>query len=583
MPTLGKAYVQIVPSADGISGSIQNVLGGEVDTAGQRAGESLGSKLADTFKKVFIAAGIGKAITASLNEGGALQQSIGGVETLFKDSSEKVKEYASEAFRTTGLSANEYMQTVTGFSASLLQSLGGDTDKAADIANTAMVDMADNANKMGTSMEAIQNAYAGFAKQNYTMLDNLKLGYGGTKTEMERLLKDASKLTGVEYDIKNLSDVYEAIHVIQGEIGITGTTAEEASETLQGSFSAMKASAQDLLGALSLGDDITPQLEALATTTTTWLFGNLIPMVTNIIGSLPTLIGGVLQTGLPLIFEQGLNLINQFSAGIASNLPALADAAMQTLTSFTGDLSGNLGLIITAGMGMLMSLAEGLLDAIPELLAAVPQIIGDLIRAIIDNLPKIIQTGMDLLVGIVEGISEAMPQIFDTMFDIVGELLKIVTETDWLGLGIDIVKGIIKGVGQMGTALWESLKGIAERALNKVKSFLGIGSPSKVFADQVGQWIPEGVAVGVETNTQSLTDAMDDMARDALNVPVFDTIRSDRAYMPDGFGGSATTNNLGGVTINIYADQYNNDPIEIGKAVQAILVNGMDREEAVFG
>ena len=176
MPTLGKAYVQIVPSAEGITGSIQNVLGGEVEQAGQVAGENLGSKLASVFKRVIVGAGIGKAITESLNQGGALQQSLGGVETLFKDSADQVKQYASEAFRTTGLSANEYMQNVTGFSASLLQSLGGDTDKAASVANTAMIDMADNANKMGTSMEAIQNAYQGFAKQNYTMLDNLKLG-----------------------------------------------------------------------------------------------------------------------------------------------------------------------------------------------------------------------------------------------------------------------------------------------------------------------------------------------------------------------------------------------------------------------
>ena len=174
--TLGKYYVQIVPSADGISGAISNVLGGEAESAGKEAGENLGSKLMATAKKVIAAAGIGKAIMASLNEGGALQQSIGGIETLFKESADQVKKYAAQSFRTTGLSANEYMENVTGFSASLLQSLGGDTAKAAKIANTAMVDMADNSNKMGTSMEAIQNAYSGFAKQNYTMLDNLKLG-----------------------------------------------------------------------------------------------------------------------------------------------------------------------------------------------------------------------------------------------------------------------------------------------------------------------------------------------------------------------------------------------------------------------
>ena len=201
---LGKAYVQIMPSAKGISGMISKELNGEVTSAGQQAGNSLIS----TIKNAILAAGIGKLFATSLLEGGKLQQSLGGVETLFKNNAETVKQYANEAYRTTGLSANAYMENVTGFSASLLQSLGGDTAKAAKIANMAMVDMADNSNKMGTSMEMIQNAYQGFAKQNYTMLDNLKLGYGGTKKEMERLLADAQKLTGVKYDINNLADVY---------------------------------------------------------------------------------------------------------------------------------------------------------------------------------------------------------------------------------------------------------------------------------------------------------------------------------------------------------------------------------------
>ena len=233
---LGKAYVQIIPSANGISGMIQKEMGGEVASAGTSAGQSLGSNLVGTFKKIVAAAGIGKALSATLNEGAALQQSLGGVETLFKDSADKVKGFANEAYKTTGLSANAYMENVTGFSASLLQSLGGDTDKAAETANMAMIDMSDNANKMGTSMESIQLAYQGFAKQNYTMLDNLKLGYGGTKQEMQRLLADAEKLTGVKYDINNLSDVYSAIHAIQENLDITGTTAREAATTFTGSF-----------------------------------------------------------------------------------------------------------------------------------------------------------------------------------------------------------------------------------------------------------------------------------------------------------------------------------------------------------
>lgn len=297
---LGKAYVQIIPSAKGISGMIQKEIGGEAASAGVSAGESLGSKMVGAISGVIAAAGIGKAFSAAISEGAALQQSLGGIETLFKGSADKVKGYANEAYKTTGLSANAYMENVTGFSASLLQSLGGDTNKAAETANMAMIDMSDNANKMGTSMESIQMAYQGFAKQNYTMLDNLKLGYGGTKQEMQRLLADAEKLTGVKYDINNLSDVYNAIHAIQENLDITGTTAKEAASTFSGSFESMKAAAQNVLGKIAIGENVTPALESLLETTKTFLFGNFLPMVGNILSGL----GVVLTHGLSDIASQ---------------------------------------------------------------------------------------------------------------------------------------------------------------------------------------------------------------------------------------------------------------------------------------
>lgn len=297
---LGKAYVQIIPSAKGISGMIQKEIGGEVASAGVSAGESLGSKMVGAISGVIAAAGIGKVFSAAISEGAALQQSLGGIETLFKGSADKVKGYANEAYKTTGLSANAYMENVTGFSASLLQSLGGDTNKAAETANMAMIDMSDNANKMGTSMESIQMAYQGFAKQNYTMLDNLKLGYGGTKQEMQRLLADAEKLTGVKYDINNLSDVYNAIHAIQENLDITGTTAKEAASTFSGSFESMKAAAQNVLGKIAIGENVTPALQSLLETTKTFLFGNFLPMVGNILSGL----GVVLTHGISDIASQ---------------------------------------------------------------------------------------------------------------------------------------------------------------------------------------------------------------------------------------------------------------------------------------
>lgn len=258
-------------------------------------------------------------ISASLNEGAALQQSLGGIETLFKGSADKVKKYADDAYKTTGLSANKYMESVTSFSASLLQSMGGDTEKAADKANMAMIDMSDNSNKMGSNMEDIQNAYQAFAKQNYGMLDNLKLGYGGTKTEMERLLADATKLTGVKYDMNNLSDVYSAIHAVQEELGITGTTAKEASETLAGSFAAMKASFSNVLGKLALGQDIKPSLEALAKSTATFLLGNFFPMLGNIFKELPGALSTFIKASMPYVKEA----FSELFASIGDTVPIL--------------------------------------------------------------------------------------------------------------------------------------------------------------------------------------------------------------------------------------------------------------------
>lgn len=666
MTTLGKYYVQIVPSADGISGAISNVLGGEAESAGKEAGENLGSKLMATAKKVIAAAGIGKVIMASLNEGGALQQSIGGVETLFKNSADTVKKYASESFRTTGLSANEYMENVTGFSASLLQSLGGDTKKAADIANTAMIDMADNSNKMGTSMEAIQNAYAGFAKQNYTMLDNLKLGYGGTKSEMERLLKDATKLTGVKYDINNLADVYNAIHAVQGELGITGTTAKEASETLAGSLASMKASFTNLLGAMSIGDDIGPQLEALATTTSTWLFGNFIPMVTQILGNVPQLIMGVFETGLPLFIEEGGKLLTSLREGVILNLPALAETALQTITGFTNGLAVNVGALISTGTELLSNLITGIVNTIPVLLSYIPQILSGIVTTITTNFPLIIQSGMDLLTKLATGLWENRSLIWGYIKDIVNEMLRLVTEIDWIGLGTDvinwisdgiqalfdnlpqllmdigtnawdlvsgidwlglgqtiidtvvagidalfnsipdilesigeagmdfitgvdwlgvgsdIINGIISGIQNMGSALWDALTGVAQSALNSVKRLLKIGSPSRVFADEVGQWIPEGVAVGIEANTEAMTDAMKDMALDAAAVPVEQMITADRKWTAQSMPAQSTVTTIGDVTINVNASDYDDDPVRIAEAIDDMLTKKIDRDEAVF-
>ena len=443
---LGKAYVQIIPSAKGISGMIQKEMGGEVASAGVSAGESLGSKMMGAVSGVIAAAGIGKAIGASITEGAALQQSLGGVETLFKDSADKVKGFANEAYKTTGLSANAYMENVTGFSASLLQSLGGDTNKAAETANMAMIDMSDNANKMGTSMESIQLAYQGFAKQNYTMLDNLKLGYGGTKQEMQRLLADAEKLTGVKYDINNLSDVYSAIHAIQENLDITGTTAREAATTFTGSFESMKAAAQNVLGKIAIGENVTPALQSLLETTKTFLFGNFLPMIGNILSGLGVVltegvsslasqlfgdafgsavydqigrVTGIFQTFFDMIFgsmdRQGnIDILNTlgFSDEAATQIVNIADNIRVTFENI-GSVIGNVGSIVADFVGDLLGIQGGeqgvnLLGTAFEILSSALRISSSILKEI-TNFFKENKLAADLLKTAVVALGVGLP------------------------------------------------------------------------------------------------------------------------------------------------------------------------------
>ena len=468
---LGKAYVQIIPSAKGISGMIQKELGGEVASAGVSAGESLGSKMMGAVSGIIAAAGIGKAIGASINEGAALQQSLGGIETLFKDSADKVKGFANEAYKTTGLSANAYMENVTGFSASLLQSLGGDTDKAAETANMAMIDMSDNANKMGTSMESIQLAYQGFAKQNYTMLDNLKLGYGGTKQEMQRLLADAEKLTGVKYDINNLSDVYSAIHAIQENLDITGTTAREAATTFTGSFESMKAAAQNVLGKIAIGENVTPALQSLLETTKTFLFGNFLPMIGNILSGLGVVltegisslasqlfgeafgsavydqigrVTGIFQTFFDMIFgsmdkEGNFEILDAlgFSEDAANQIINIADNIRVTFENI-GSVIGNVGSIVADFVGDLLGIQGG--EQGVNLLGTAFEILSSALR-----------TGSSILKEITSFFKENK---------LAADLLK--TAVVALGVGLPVVKfaNFLQGLGGISGVL-----GIAKTAI----------------------------------------------------------------------------------------------------------------------
>lgn len=419
------------------------------------------------------------------------EQLVGGVDTLFKESSKKVQEYANNSYKTAGLSANEYMETVTSFSASLLQSLNGDTEKSAEVANMAIIDMSDNANKMGTSMESIQNAYQGFAKQNYTMLDNLKLGYGGTKSEMERLLKDAQKISGVKYDINNLSDVYNAIHVIQGELGITGTTSEEASKTISGSLNAMKGAWSNLLTGIA---DENADFDTLV--------GNLVDSVMtfgdNILPRVKTVLEGIGK----LIKE----LVPKLAQELPSLIPVLMNGIVQAFTGIVDILPDILQALIQATVLIVQSLAEQLPTIIPQLIDA----ILEMIPMLIDNLPLFIKAGWQLIIGLAQGLLNSIPTLLSYLPKIGSSMLNYFKQLPsmFVEIGGNIIKGLWNGIKNVKDWLFDKIKGFKDAVLNKFKSFFGIKSPSTLFRDEVGTYLAQGIGVGFTDEMKSVAEDM---------------------------------------------------------------------------
>ena len=467
--TVASAYVQIVPSAKGIKGGIGEALGGDAGDAGK----SIGSQLVGSIKGVIAAAGIGALLGKTLTEGAALEQSIGGVETLFKDSADTIKQYAAEAYTTAGVSANSYMEQVTSFSATLLQGLGGDTEAAAKYANQAIVQMSDNANKMGTDIGSIQYAYQGFAKDNYTMLDNLKLGYGGTQSEMARLINDSGVLgDAVKVTAETVKDVpfdkvIDAIGVIQDNLGITGTTAKEAATTLSGSFASMQAAATNVLGALTLGQDIQPALNGLATSVTTFLVGNLLPAVWNILSALPgalvtfiqslapqllTALQGLVPqimasftqagpqmttaaqtmltnfqtavtTYLPNLLNSGVQMVQQIVTGIVTGLPSLLESVSSIGTQFLETAASFQTQLYTSMAQVVPTIANGILQSLPSLISTAGTLITSFVSSLLAQLPSILESGGQMILSIIQGIVQNLPEIVNTAFSTVMQFL----------------------------------------------------------------------------------------------------------------------------------------------------------------
>ncbi|MDE5909865.1 MAG: hypothetical protein K2H52_14140 [Lachnospiraceae bacterium] len=613
-------------------------IGTILDKSGLQNGLSeLGNFAKKGFAAISVAVGAAStAVTAlgtsAIKSYAEYEQLVGGIETLFGAGGESLAEYAaqagksvsevrdeyeklmesqelalenaSEAYRTAGMSANEYMETITGFAASLKQSTQNELE-AARVADQAVIDMADNANKMGTSMESIQNAYQGFAKQNYTMLDNLKLGYGGTKEEMARLLEDAEKISGIKYDISNLRDVYSAIHVIQTELGITGTTAKEASSTIEGSMNAAKAAWSNLVvgiaddtqdfgtltenfveSVITAADNLLPRIETSINGIGT-LVEELLP---EIVGRVPDIMGEVLpelvQSGinlvdslvvgmeenlpqiasigmeilsslatgiltiseslfslgsgilgniingfiqnLPLLVSEGNKLIGSITESVTSNLPNVIEAGVQIVTSLVtgfaqmlpellnaaveGIISlamaltdpNNLTNIIESGITLLTSLVTGIMDALPKLIEAAPTILANLVSAIVANLPRLIVAAVEIMRSLAKGMLNAIAELLKTVPKIYTELRDKFKNIDWGSIGKNLIEGIKKGISEKAASLVEGALDAARSAVNAVKDWLGIASPSKLARDLIGKNLIAGVGVGIEDETPDL-------------------------------------------------------------------------------
>jgi phage-related protein len=526
----------------------------KVGNALKKVGQIAGEVIKQVGKVVGAVSGaVAGIIAKGVKSYAELEQNIGGVETLFKENADTVIKNAQNAYKTAGVSANEYMKGVTSFSASLLQSTGGDTKKAANIADMAFRDMSDNANKFGTSMESIQNAYQGFAKQNYTMLDNLKLGYGGTKKEMERLLKDAEKLTGKKYDINNLKDVYEAIHEIQNELGVTGTTAEEAEKTISGSANAMKAAFDNFIngsgspeqlsealmtfiknvagvveklapsilnGLTTLISDLLPKIGSLLIKYLPKLFKevqkmlkslfkliseNVQPLANMVLELFNSLVKFILEN-LPMIVKAAIEIVVALANGIAESLPTLVPVIVDAVLTIVDTLLDNLDLIIDAAIKIIMALTEGLINALPRLIERLPEIIIKLAAGIIKLRMKLIEAGIKLIIALAEGLIKAIPELIKKIPQIISGIVNEFKKQAGkiIEIGKDIVKGIWEGIKSMGDWLKNKIGGFAGGITKNIKKFFGIHSPSTLMRDEIGKNLALGIGEGLEDGIPSI-------------------------------------------------------------------------------
>ena len=540
-----KTESSIASKLDAISGKLSRSFGYQVL-------KDIGSAFVDMGKQAV--QGFAEITKASVESRAALEQNLGGVETLFGSSAETVIANAERAYQSAGMSANTYMETVTSFSASLLQSLEGDTVAAASAADQAIIDMSDNANKMGTDIQAIQNAYQGFAKGNFTMLDNLKLGFGGTRGEMERLIEEANKVKEANGEMADLSidsfaDITEAIHIIQTEMGITGTTAAEASATIEGSMNAAKAAYDNFLNGSITGEEFAETamvaVENIANSVAESVqnFADQLPGMVDVVAEkIPELvetlgpplldalgavaqsvdtIGGTLIDSLvagtienaPKMVESAAAAVSSLLDGITARLPDVINNGVQVVTAISTGIANNLPTIIASAGKLIVTLITGLIQALPQLTAAALQIVTALANYLIENGPQILQKGVELIGMLVRGLLQSIGQVLNAGGQIIDRLRAKFTEIDWGSVGQNIISGIARGITGAAGKIADAAKNAARKALDAAKSFLGIESPSKVFRDQVGEMIPAGMAEGIEDGEPEVESSMDKLLR----------------------------------------------------------------------
>ena len=592
------------------------------------------------FSAVGAAAGVvATALTAAVGAGvksyADLEQNIGGVETLFKESADKVIKNAEKAYQTAGVSANQYMEQVTSFSASLLQSLGGDTEKAADYADRAIVDMADNANKMGTSMEMIQNAYQGFAKQNYTMLDNLKLGYGGTKTEMERLISDAAKMTDIQKELNvtvdegdmSFGNIVNAISVMQKSMGIAGTTSQEAADTISGSFNAAKAAFDNFLngsgdidqfvnalmtalgnigkavgelapsimeGIGSLVEQLIPYIPEALNSLLPVLIESVVTIINSLAEALPafltmiqenaqtfidaalliitTLVTALLQN-LPQLIQTGIQVLLALIQGITQQLPTLIPLMVQVIMDMVNTLLDNIDEIIEAGIQLLVALAEGLMNALPELIARLPEIIIKIVSKLIELAPQLLSAALRIILALAEGLIKYVPEMISRIPQILKSIVNafISGVKDFIDIGKNLVKGLWQGISDTVSWVLDKIKGFGKSILNGIKKIFGIKSPSKVMRDQVGKYLAEGVGVGFE-------DAIDDVYKDMQKTIDIETDKMSANVQTSGVYQVAMA---GTPTFDLLDNSSNKTQLVVNGKILAEVVNTENRHREV--